>query len=69
RGLAALALAAMPLFAAAADAPIIIKFSYTIAPDTPKGKAVARFKELVEKRTAGKVRIDVFPNAALYRSE
>ncbi len=69
RGLAALALAAMPLFAAAADAPIIIKFSYTIAPDTPKGKAVARFKELVEKRTAGKVRIDVFPNAALYKDK
>ena len=69
RHLIALALAAAPLLATAAEWPIVIKFSYTIAPDTPKGKAVARFKELVEKRTAGKVRIDVFANAALYKDK
>jgi C4-dicarboxylate-binding protein DctP len=63
---AALALSPLP---AAAQQPLVIKFSCTIAPDTPKGKAAPRFKELVEAKTQGKVKIDVHPNASLYKDK
>jgi C4-dicarboxylate-binding protein DctP len=53
--------------AALAQAPIIIKFSHVVAPDTPKGKGAERFKELAEKRLAGKVKIEVYPNSQLYK--
>jgi C4-dicarboxylate-binding protein DctP len=52
---------------AAAQAPLIIKFSYTIPADTPKGKAVQRFKELVEARTQGRVKVEAYPSATLYK--
>ena len=48
-------------------APIVIKFSHVVAPDTPKGMAAAKFKELAEQRTNGRVKIDVYPNSALYK--
>ena len=50
---------ALPL-AAAAQAPIVIKFSHVVAPDTPKGKGAQRFKELAEQRTGGKVRVELY---------
>jgi C4-dicarboxylate-binding protein DctP len=50
----------------AAD-PIVIKFSHVVAPNTPKGKAADKFKELVESRTGGKVKVEVFPNSQLYK--
>jgi len=38
---------------ARADDPIVIKFSHVVAPNTPKGLAADKFKELAEKtRTA-----------------
>ena len=43
-----LAVAASALFAtsaALAQAPIVIKFSHVVAPDTPKGKGADRFKD------------------------
>src|SRR5690349_5259829 len=36
-----------------AQAPIVIKFSHVVAPDTPKGNGAQRFKELAEKNTGG----------------
>ncbi|MGA7323092.1 MAG: TRAP transporter substrate-binding protein [Rhodomicrobium sp.] len=54
-------------FAAAAQAPIILKFSHVVAPDTPKGKGANRFKELAEKYTGGKVKVEVYPNSQLYK--
>jgi C4-dicarboxylate-binding protein DctP len=33
---------------AAAQSPIVIKFSHVVAADTPKGKAAEKFKELAE---------------------
>ncbi|HEX4884894.1 MAG TPA: TRAP transporter substrate-binding protein [Casimicrobiaceae bacterium] len=66
----ALALAASALFAvtaAHAQAPIIIKFSHVVAVDTPKGKGAEKFKELAEKRLAGKVKVEVYPNSTLYK--
>jgi C4-dicarboxylate-binding protein DctP len=58
--------AALPL-AAQAQAPIIIKFSHVVAVDTPKGKGAEKFKELVEKRLPGKVKVEVYPNSTLYK--
>ena len=62
---AALALALMPL-AHGADR-IIIKFSHVVAPDTPKGLAATKFKELAEKYTAGRVGVQIYPNSQLYK--
>ena len=39
--------------------PIVIKFSHVVAPQTPKGKGAEKFKELAEKYTAGKVKVEV----------
>jgi C4-dicarboxylate-binding protein DctP len=47
--------------------PIVIKFSHVVAPDTPKGKAAERFKKLAEARTGGRVKVEVYPNSALYK--
>jgi C4-dicarboxylate-binding protein DctP len=63
---ATLIAALIPIEGAAAPAPILIKFSYVVAEDTPKGRAVAYFKKLAEERTGGRVRVDVFSKATLY---
>ncbi len=54
---------------ALAQAPIVIKFSHVVAPDTPKGKGALRFKELAEQRTNGRVKVEVFPNSQLYKDK
>lgn len=54
---------------AAPDAPIVIKFSHVVASDTPKGKAAERFKQLAERYTGGRVRVDVYPNSQLYKDK
>ncbi len=46
--------------------PIIIKYSHVVADVTPKGQAAIKFKELAEKKLAGKVQIQVFPNSQLF---
>jgi C4-dicarboxylate-binding protein DctP len=56
------------LYAYAAD-PIVIKFSHVVAPDTPKGKAAEKFKQLAEEKTKGAVKIEVFPNSTLYKDK
>src|ERR1700758_3856909 len=55
--------------ASAADSPIVIKFSHVVASDTPKGKAADKFKELAEKYTGGKVKVEVYPNSTLYKDK
>src|SRR5471032_2056057 len=52
-----------------AQSPIVIKFSHVVANDTPKGKGAIKFKELAEKYTNGKVRIEVYPNSQLYKDK
>ncbi len=54
-------------FTVNAQTPIVIKFSHVVAPDTPKGKGANKFKELAEKYTAGKVKVEVYPNSQLYK--
>lgn len=48
---------------------LIIRFSHVTGEDTPKGLAANRFKELVEKRSNGKVEVQVFPNSTLLSDE
>jgi len=47
--------------------PIIIKFSHVVAPDTPKGKAAEKFKQLVEQRSKGAMKVEIYPNSQLYK--
>src|SRR3981189_1840757 len=54
---------------ALADDPIVIKFSHVVAPNTPKGLAAEKFKELAEKYTDGKVKVEIYPNSTLYKDK
>ncbi|MEH2568146.1 DctP family TRAP transporter solute-binding subunit [Bradyrhizobium sp. AZCC 2289] len=54
---------------ASAEGPIVVKFSHVVANDTPKGKGALRFKELAEKYTDGKVKVEVYPNSSLYKDK
>ena len=45
---------------------IIIRFSHVVAENTPKGLATQKFAELVEEKTNGKVKVEIFPNGILY---
>jgi C4-dicarboxylate-binding protein DctP len=58
-------LLSLPL-AVSAD-PIIIKFSHVVAPDTPKGRAAEKFKQLAAEKTQGRVKVEVYPNSQLYK--
>jgi C4-dicarboxylate-binding protein DctP len=61
--------AAASFNAAWAQAPIVIKFSHVVATDTPKGQAAERFKDLAEKMTKGRVKVEVYPNSQLYKDK
>ena len=67
--------AMLALFAAAAsfnawaDAPIVIKFSHVVTPDTPKGQAAERFSVLAAKYTRGRVKVEVYPDSQLYKDK
>ena len=54
---------------AGAQQPIVIQFSHVVTPDTPKGKAAERFKQLAEERTKGRVKVEVYPNSQLYKDK
>jgi C4-dicarboxylate-binding protein DctP len=60
-----LMLTLMPL--AAAQQPIVIKFSHVVAVDTPKGKGAEQFKKLAEERTKGRVNVEIYPNSSLFK--
>lgn len=47
-------------------AQVRIRFSHVVAPQTPKGLAVARFKSELEQRSAGRMTVDIHPAAQLY---
>src|ERR1043165_7545844 len=68
-----LAAAAAAIFiapvAATAQAPIVLKFSHVVGPNTPKGKGADKFKELAEKYSDGKVKVEVYPNSQLYKDK
>jgi C4-dicarboxylate-binding protein DctP len=49
-----------------AAAPIKIRFSHVVSPNTPKGQAADMFAKLANERLKGKVEVQVFPNSQLY---
>ncbi len=61
-------LTAVIVAATAANAadPTVIKFSHVVAENTPKGQAANKFKEIVDQRLGGKVKVEVFPNSQLF---
>ena len=64
-----LAAAAAAVFAVPATSmadPMVLKFSHVVAEHTPKGQAALKFKELAEKYTNGKVKVEVYPNSSLF---
>jgi C4-dicarboxylate-binding protein DctP len=54
---------------ASAQSPIVIKFSHVVASNTPKGAAAEKFRELAEKYTDGKVKVEIYPNSTLYKDK
>jgi len=66
---AAAAVLAVFVAPAAAQPQIVVKFSHVVANDTPKGKGSLKFKELAEKYTNGKVKIEVYPNSSLFKDK
>jgi C4-dicarboxylate-binding protein DctP len=65
--LGAIAAAFVFTIGAYAQQPIVVKFSHVVAVDTPKGKAAEYFKKLAEERTKGRVKVEVYPNSALFK--
>ncbi|MEM5022289.1 C4-dicarboxylate TRAP transporter substrate-binding protein DctB [Bacillus subtilis] len=45
---------------------IVFKFSHVVAENTPKGLAANKFADLVNEKSGGKIKIEVFPNGSLY---
>jgi C4-dicarboxylate-binding protein DctP len=68
-GVVAAALAGPVLAQQPASAPIVIKFSHVVAADAPKGKMAEQFKKLVDERTKGRVKIEVYANSTLYKDK
>jgi len=54
---------------AAAQQPIVIKFSHVVANDTPKGKAADFFAKRAGELTKGKVKVEVYANSTLYKDK
>jgi C4-dicarboxylate-binding protein DctP len=52
-----------------AQQPVVLKFSHVVTDDTPKGKGALKFKELAEKYTGGRVKVEVYPNSTLYKDK
>jgi C4-dicarboxylate-binding protein DctP len=46
-----------------------IRFSHVVTPETPKGLASERFKELVEEKSGGEISVEIYPNSSLYGDE
>ena len=60
---------ALAVSGSAMAAPIVIKFSHVVPQDTPKGKAADYFRKLVDERSKGRARIEVYPNSQLYKDK
>ena len=56
-------------FNAIAQVPIVIKFSHDVSATSPKGLAIQRLKEVSEKITHGRIRIDIYPSNTLFQDK
>ena len=41
---------------------LLVRFSHVVAPDTPKGRMALHFQQLVAQRSAGRIRVEVYPD-------
>ncbi|MFC3883908.1 TRAP transporter substrate-binding protein [Bacillus songklensis] len=48
---------------------IVINFSHVVAENTPKGLAAQKFAEIVNEKSDGRVKVEVFPNGVLYSDD
>lgn len=62
-----LAILLLSVSAISAADTLVIKFSHVVAPDTPKGKAAEKFKQMVEERSKGAMKVEIYPNSQLYK--
>lgn len=53
----------------AQDGPIVIRFSHVVDKQTPKGIGAGLFKQRVEARLPGRIRVEVYPQARRYTDE
>jgi C4-dicarboxylate-binding protein DctP len=51
---------------AGGNEPIVVKFSHVVAESTPKGQAALKFKELLESKSNGQFKVEVYPSSQLY---
>lgn len=49
-----------------AEKPLVIKFSHVTSIESVKGKAADHFAQLVNDKTEGKVKVEVYPSSQLY---
>ena len=54
---------------AGGDESFTIKFSHVVTPDTPKGQAAEKFKEVVEDTCGDQLTVEIYPNSELYGDE
>lgn len=47
-------------------APVLLRFSHVVAPDTPKGQMALRFQALVHQRGGGRIRVELHPDSQLW---
>ena len=48
---------------------VVIKFSHVVAENTPKGKAVRKFASLIQDRSNGQIKVEVYSNGTLYNDQ
>lgn len=46
--------------------PIVVKFSHVVSENTPKHQAALKFKELLESKSNGQFKVEVYPSSQLY---
>lgn len=66
RAVSASVLASSPTLAASSPPALTIRLSHVVAEQTPKGLALKHFKSLVETRTSGRIRVQVYADGQLY---
>ncbi|MGM9950138.1 MAG: DctP family TRAP transporter solute-binding subunit [Lysinibacillus sp.] len=49
-----------------AEKPLVIKFSHVTSIESVKGKAAEEFARLVDEKTEGRVKVEVYPSSQLY---
>lgn len=47
------------------DSEYVIKFAHVVSATTAKGKAAEKFGELIEERTDGRIKVEIYPDSQL----